>query len=113
MVTEVPGGPEVGSKLVIFGFTWKSRWVLAEPPGVITEIRPVVAPSGTVVWMLVSEATVNAAGVPLKLTAVVPVKPLPVRVTDLPTTPAEGEKLTINGVPGPMIEMAPLFTSAT
>ena len=46
-------------------------------------IIPVVAPTGTVARICVSESTVKAAGVPLKATAVVPVNLLPVIVTSV------------------------------
>jgi len=49
---------------------------------------PVVAPAGTVVLILVFEFTVKVAAVPLKVTAVAPVKLLPVIVTMVPTLQA-------------------------
>jgi hypothetical protein len=51
IVTEVPTGPPVGEKLVIVGpvaVTVKLEALVAVPPGVVTEIVPVVAPLGTV-----------------------------------------------------------------
>ncbi len=71
---------------------------MAEPPLVTTVIFPVVAPVGTVVEICVSEFTVKVAAVPLKATAVVCVKPLPVMVTGVPTEPLVGLKLVIFGV---------------
>lgn len=47
------------------------------PLGVVTSIVPVVAPVGTVALRSVSEITVNVAGEPLNVTAVVPVRLLP------------------------------------
>ena len=53
------------------------------PAGVVTATGPVVAPAGTVAVIWVSEVTVNVAVVPLNFTAVAPVKPLPVMVTEV------------------------------
>jgi hypothetical protein len=61
------------------------------PAGVVTATGPVVAPVGTVAVMLESETTLNVAAVPLKPTAVAPVKALPVIVTVVPAGPEEGE----------------------
>src|SRR5206468_9993996 len=71
------------------------------PAGLLTATVPVLAPAGTVAVMLESEATVNVAGVPLKLTAVAKVNPLPVIVTDVPTGPEAGaSEETDGGEPG-------------
>jgi hypothetical protein len=57
----------------------------------VTLIFPVVAPAGTVALICVSELTVNVvAAVPLKLTPLAPVNPLPVSVTLVPTAPLAG-----------------------
>ena len=51
ITTEAPTGPLVGAKLVIVGApvaTVKLLALVAVPPGVVTEIGPVVAPAGTV-----------------------------------------------------------------
>ena len=50
ITTLVPTGPLVGLKLVIVGepMTVKLLALVAVPPGVVTEIVPVVAPAGTV-----------------------------------------------------------------
>src|SRR6185312_13355671 len=60
------------------------------PAGVVTAIGPVAAPAGTVAVIWVAELTVNVAALPPKVTAVAPVKPLPVLVTDVPTGPEVG-----------------------
>jgi hypothetical protein len=92
MVTAVPWPPVVGLKLVMTGVTRNELGLGAGPPGAVTVITPVVAPAGTVAVILVLEFTVNVvAAVPLKLTAVLPVKPLPLIVTDVPTGPLAGE----------------------
>src|SRR5277367_4671064 len=60
------------------------------PPEVVTVTLPEVAPAGTVVVISVAETTVKAADVPLKLTAVAPVKPLPRILTFVPVFPTVG-----------------------
>jgi hypothetical protein len=52
---------------------------------------------GTVALIDVSLTTVNDASLPLKLTAVAPVKPLPVIVTVVPHGPIVGVKLLMLG----------------
>ena len=66
--------------------------LVAVPPGVVTLIGPLVAPLGTVavIWVLVF--TVKLAPVPLKATAVAPVKLFPLMVTEVPTDPLLGLK---------------------
>jgi hypothetical protein len=70
----------------------------AVAPPVPTDIFPVVAPTGTVVEMLVLVDEVTVAATPLKLRefdAAVSLKPVPVIVTGVPTFPDVGEKLVI------------------
>ena len=56
-----------------------------------TFTAPLVAPAGTVAVICVSLTTVKlVAAVPLKLTAVAPVKPVPVMATVAPTAPLSG-----------------------
>ena len=63
-------------------------------------IGPLVAPLGTLALTCVSEiAHMVVAGVPLKLTPVVPLKFVPVSVTVQPAAPLAGEKLLIVGAP--------------
>ena len=97
IMTDVPTGPEVGEKLSILGITLKMAVLVAVPPAVVTLIVPVVAPLGTVVLIEVAERTVKIAAVPLKLTAVAPVKLEPDMVMIVPTLPAVGEKVVILG----------------
>lgn len=78
--------------------TRKDRELVAVPPGVVTVIDPVRAAAGTVVVSTPSETTVNGALAPPKVTRVVPVKPVPVIVTSVPTEPLVGEKEEIAGV---------------
>src|SRR5207245_3741441 len=98
-VTLAPTAPLVGEKLVMVGggMTVKELALVAVPPAVVTLMIPVVAPLGTVAVICVSEFTVKVAVVPLKLTAVAPVKAVPLIVTLAPTPPLLGEKLLIVG----------------
>jgi len=70
--------------------TVKLTELVVVPFGVTTVTGPVVAPSGTRVVIDVSETTVKSAFVPLKRTAVAPVKNLPPMSTDCPTGPPDG-----------------------
>ncbi len=110
IVTFVPVKPVVGVKLVIVGFgaevvTVKLVELVPVPFGVVTEILPVVAPAGTLALMLVDELTVNVdAAVLLNLTAVAPVKLVPVIDTFVPTGPLVGVKeVTVGGLPPPPV----------
>ena len=99
MVTEVPTGPAVGEKLEMVGdrMTTKSVLLVAVPAGLVTVMGPVVAPAGTVAVICVALLMVKAAATPLKRTSVVPVKFVPVMVTEAPTGPDAGEKLVMVG----------------
>ena len=63
----------------------------------MTVILPVVAPVGTVAVIRPSFATLKLADVPLNRTLLAPVKWFPLMVTEVPTTPLDGEKLLIVG----------------
>jgi hypothetical protein len=78
-------------------------------------IGPLVAPAGTVAVICVSEFTVKVPPVPLNMTAVAPVNPLPLIVTDVPTGPLEGLKVLIDGAAAPKPEdaEAPNITAIT
>jgi len=98
MTTVVPTGPLAGVKLVIAGRTVKLVALVPVPLGVVTLIRPVVAVAGTVAVICVGESTVYTALAPLKVTAVAPVKLLPVTTTlVVPTGPLVGLKLVTVG----------------
>ena len=107
IVTVVPTGPLVGVKLVIVGagtplVTVKEVALVPVPPEVVTAIGPVVAPAGTVAVICTAEPTENVGAVtPLNLTAVAPVKPLPLIVTDVPGVPEVGVKPVTAGAPQP------------
>src|SRR2546428_13849850 len=101
IVTLVPTGPLVGVKLVIVGALATTVNVLAlvaVPSGVVTLSGPVVAPAGTVAWIAVAEVTVKLALTPLNVTAVAPVKFVPLIVTLVPTGPLVGVKPVIVGL---------------
>src|SRR6266487_406227 len=78
----------------------KSAELTAVPPGVVTEIGPVVAPEGTAVVIEESSVTANDATTPLNLTEVVPVKFVPLIVTEAPASPFDGSKPVIVGTGG-------------
>lgn len=59
--------------------------------GVVTLTLPVVAPVGTVVVISELETTVNVAAVPLNVTLVEPVRPVPRILTAAPTLPEVGQ----------------------
>src|SRR5262245_31228498 len=59
MVTYVPTGPLVGANELIVGVAVNAAELVAVPLGVITEIGPVVAESGTIAWISDSETTVK------------------------------------------------------
>jgi hypothetical protein len=71
--------------------------LVAVPLGVVTVIGPLPAPAGTVVLICVAEATVKVALVPLKATAVAPLRFVPVIVTAVPAAPLAGVKPEIVG----------------
>src|SRR5216110_727239 len=93
MVTAVPARAIGGVKLLIVGASLAARTVkgivlVPEPPDVVTTIVPVVAPAGTVVVICVGVEAVTTAGVPLKVTVLLPgvlLNPTPEIVTGLPT----------------------------
>nr|MCA1071700.1 hypothetical protein [Delftia acidovorans] len=74
---------------------WSAALVVLVPPGVVTRTSTVpAAPAGAVAVMLVALLTVKPpAAVAPKVTAVAPVKFVPVRVTEVPPAvgPAVGE----------------------
>ncbi|SRR5579871_644755 len=70
---------------------------VAVPPGVTTEIGPVVAPAGTEVEIWLASLMEKVAAVPLNFTFVAPVKFVPVIETLVPTCPLVGETAVIVG----------------
>jgi hypothetical protein len=98
IVTDVPGAPIVGEKLLMVGtpleaVTVKEVALVADPAGDVTLIVPVEAPLGTVAMSWVGVAELTVADVPLKLTVSwldVALNAVPFIVTDVPTEPARG-----------------------
>ena len=88
--------------------TVKSVALVAVPPGVVTVILPVVAPDGTVAVTDVAVLVVNVAVTPLNLTAVTPVRFVPVIVTLVPTGPLVGVNDVIVG-PATTVKLVALF----
>jgi len=103
IVTEFPATPPVGLKLEIVGALRIVKFVddAAVPLGVPTRILPVVVPAATVavIWVALSTEKL-AAGLLLKVSAVAPLKFVPVIVTAVPVTPDAGVKLEMVGAAG-------------
>ena len=102
MVTEVPTGPAAGLKNTTAGagagaVTVNCLGLAAVPPAVVTVTRPVVAPAGTVAVICAALSTEKLAAAPPKVTAVAPLKSLPVRITEVPTGPEVGVRLVMVG----------------
>ena len=70
------------------------------PPEVVTVIRPLEAPDGTVALIDESELVVNTAAVPLNWTDDAPVKYCPVSTTWLPIEPLVGKTAEMMGAAG-------------
>ena len=70
-VTTVPVGPDAGERLEIAGVTEKERPLLEELP-TVTVTSPVVAPLGTAAVMPEEFHDETVAGIPLKVTALLP-----------------------------------------
>ena len=81
----------------------KLELLVAVPPGVVTLIGPVVAIAGTVAVSVVDSNTLKLIALaPLNITAVAPVKSVPVMVTLVPTGPLVGAKLVMVGAGVPV-----------
>ena len=105
-VIAAPTVPDVGEKAVTVGAgTVKLATEVAVPAAVVTLIGPVVAPTGTFVLIEVAVLVTIVAVIPLKVTAVAPLRLVPVMVTVAPTTPETGVKLVIDGA-APVTVMA-------
>jgi hypothetical protein len=100
IVTVVPIVPLAGVNELMCGAMVKLAADAAEPKELVSVIGPLAAPLGTLALNCVSEmAHIVVAGVPLKLTPVVPVKFVPVSVTVQPVDPLVGENESIVGAP--------------
>jgi hypothetical protein len=111
IVTIAPIGPLDGATEVTVGGGMTVNELPAPVPlAVVTEIAPVVAPTGTVAVIWVSELTMKVlAAVPWNATAVAPVKLRPVIVTTAPIGPLDGATevtvgggMTVNELPVPV-----------
>jgi len=80
------------------------------PPGVVTLILPVTAPTGTVAVIWVAEFTTKLARTPPNRTAVAPVKAVPVIVTAVPVLPLVGENEEIVGAGTVTVKLALLVS---
>jgi len=101
---------DAGETETLMTSTLNETPLLADPP-TVTTILPVEAPTGTGKVMLVALQDIGVAGVPLKVTVLVPCtapKLVPAMTTGVPTEPEAGEKLVIVGGPG-TVKGAPLL----
>lgn len=97
-VTVAPGPPEAVIAEIVGVATVNALTTPLTPVGVVTVTLPAVMPAGTSAEMLVALITENAvAGTPLKLTAVAPVKFVPVMVTAVPTGKTVGDSAVTVG----------------
>jgi hypothetical protein len=87
--------------------TVKSVALVIEPHEVVTLILPVVAVEGTVAVIWVAEFTTDVAATLLNVTVVlvipVPLKFVPVILTDVPVGPEVGVNEVIVGAPDPPV----------
>ena len=104
-VTLMPTTPPVGVKLLIAGVIVKFPVLVPVPVGVVTLMRPVVAPAGAVAVILIAVLTVKVAEVPLNVTDVAPVKFVPLMITLVLTGPRAGEKLLTRGATVKLLEL--------
>src|SRR5256885_2916858 len=99
MFSLATGGRLVGAKVVRGGggSSVNAALLVGEPAGVVTLSGPVVAPAGTVAWIAVAEVTVKLALNVLNVTAVAPVRFVPLMVSLVPAGQLVGAKLVIVG----------------
>jgi hypothetical protein len=112
IVIEAPTGPEPGDRLAMLGVgsTVKGKPLLSTPLAWTTTL-PVVAPAGTGATIEPVFQAVGVAGIPLKVTVLVPwVEPkfAPVTVIDTPTAPAVWDRLVMLGA-GTTVKLTPLL----
>ena len=103
IVTEVPTGPEVGFRLIMFGggVTVKTTWLLPTPATTTsTRSFPIGAPVGTGTKTVVAVQLVGVDATPLNLIVLVPCvapKFVPLIVTVVPTGADVGFRLVMLG----------------
>ena len=114
MVILAPTVPAPGAKPDTVGAGPTTKFVPLDPVPVaaVTEIAPVVAPTGTAAVIEVSlQLEIEVAFVAPKATVLVPCgepKPVPVMTTDVPTGPPSGLKLVTVGA-APTTKLVPLI----
>ena len=82
----------------LLGMTVNMPVLVAVPPGVVTVMRPLLAPAGTMKVRVVAFTTVKPLiANSLRNKAVAPVKSVPVTVTVVPAAPEVGVKLVMVG----------------
>jgi len=83
-----------GREAAFYGSTRKGTLLESVPLGVTTWTSPLLAPAGAVAVISVPEfeETPKAAGVPLNVTMLAPVRLVPRIVTRVPTFPAAGRR---------------------
>lgn len=126
MVTLVPAMPDVGVNEVMVGaFTKVKPARVAVPPGVVTATLPEVPLETTAVILVALTTLKEVAGVPPNVTAVAPVRLVPVMVTVRPVPDEVGVKDEMVGAgtnvkpakeaepPGVVTETLPLAPFAT
>lgn len=86
----------IGQRTCVY-VTVKVVALFTVPPSVITLIFPVVAPTGTVILILVAKSLVIVAVTPWTVTFVAPNRLVPVMVTVVPTAPEVGEQREMKG----------------
>src|SRR5712691_2174897 len=101
MVTEIPGNPEAGDKLVRHGPAGTAKHMpLLVRPLTLTTTFPLVAPVGTGTIRAVSLQLLGGATVPLKVVELLPCvapKLEPLIVTEVPAGPKVGDRPTMVG----------------
>jgi len=112
ITTVVPTGPLAGLKLNMVGgaVTTKLLAEVAVPPGVVRLIFPLLEPLATTAVTCVALFTEKLeAAIPPNVTAVAPVRFVPVMVTEVPDAPDAGAKLAMAGagVTGWEVELPP------
>src|SRR5436309_8165783 len=111
MVTEAPGAPLFGLRLLMVGANTVNAEPLLAPPDVATMTFPLVAPFGTMAVILVFVQAEVVAACPLNVTVpVVVVKFVPAMVTELPGSPLEGVKLLMAGA-GRTVKATPALST--
>ena len=97
MVTLVPSAPKAGMSDVIVGTGKDELDDVAVQPGVVTEIVLILVLGTTaVIWVALTTVKLVAAML-LNLTAVAPVRLVPVIVTTVPAPPDDGVNVVIVG----------------